>query len=102
MSLNPRLIAIQGFELTPVALAVQGFIDYVQKNAGWDTSQGVAGKNPVRNYAAENLNRVHEQRKARDAHAPEDYNLARLHADDQDAAEFIMALVQSEILYGVN
>ena len=66
----------------------------------WDTSQGKAPRAATKDYLAENLNRMREQRKARDVPAPEDYNLARLHADDQAAAEFIMALVHSEILYG--
>jgi hypothetical protein len=53
-----------------------------------DTDQGMAGKNPPeRNYYAEWLNREHERK-------------SRLQRDDQLAAEFIMMLVQTELLDG--
>lgn len=98
MGLNPRLVAIQGIGFTPVQIAVQGLLDYIAsgKSLYQDTDQGVAGKNkPTKDYTAENLRRLQE---ARDRKASEVYNLTRLQQDDQDATEFIMALLTKGLL----
>ena len=91
MSLNPRLVAIQGIGFTPVVMAVQGLLAYIAsgKSLFQDTDQGVAGKNKPaeRNHYADFLNRQFERK-------------SRLQKDDQLACEFIMALVQTELLDG--
>ena len=90
MSLNPRLIAIQGIGFSPIQVAVQGLIAYIQsgKSLYQDTDQGVAGKNkPERNHYADWLNREYERK-------------SRIQRDDALATEFIMALVQMELLDG--
>ena len=90
MSLNPRLIAIQGIGFSPIQVAVQGLIAYIQsgKSLYQDTDQGVAGKKPPeRNYYADWLNREYERK-------------SRIQRDDALATEFIMALVQMELLDG--
>lgn len=58
-------------------------------NQGWDTSQGVARKNKPteRNHYVDFLNRQFERK-------------SRLQKEDQLACEFIMALVQTELLDG--
>jgi hypothetical protein len=98
MSLSPRLVAIQGIGFTPVQIAVQGLLDYIAsgKHLHQDTDQGKAGKNPPdKDYLSENLKRAQE---ARDRKGQEEYNLTRLQQDDQDATEFIMALLTKGIL----
>lgn len=90
MSLNPRLVAIQGIGFSPIQIAVQGLLEYIQsgKSLYQDTDQGVAGKNkPERNYYVEWLNREHERK-------------LRLQRDDALATEFVMMLVQMELLDG--
>lgn len=63
----------------------------VEEPKGWDTSQGKAGKNPsAKDYLSENLLR---QQKARDLKSRDEYNLTRLHIDDQRVTELILSLV---------
>ena len=87
--IDSRLIALQGFGLSPIALAVQGLIDYVKssKKTEWDTSQGVAGgsKTPDMTHYVNRLHAEHQRQLNRQR-------------DDQLATEFIMALIHSEIL----
>ena len=61
----------------------------VEEPQGWDTAQGVAGKNKPaeRNYYVEWANQEFERKQ-------------RLLADDKLACEFIMALVHMEMLDG--
>ena len=101
MTLSARSIALQGFALSPVAIAVQGLIAYIASGGSssifQDTSQGKAGNNPPqRDYLSENLRRVHE---ARDHRVTEEYNLTRLQEDDRLAADFIVALVTKGLLH---
>ena len=66
-----------------------GPLHEVEEHLGWDTSQGMAGKNKPaeRNYLAENLNREYERK-------------SRIERANKLATEFIMMLVQTEILDG--
>lgn len=103
MSLSPRLIAIQGIGFTPIEMAVQGLLDYYAsgKHLHQDTDQGRAGKGAGKDYAAENLRRQFEQQqKALQEKEAKEYNQKRLQLDDMLATEFIMALVQTELLDG--
>ena len=95
MTLDPRPIAIQGFELTPIALAVQGFIESLKKQDYNPTDAGKAGTNPQRDYLSENLRRQWEQRQQKKQlpQQPDDYNITRLHQEDAMVAELIVALV---------
>ena len=64
-------------------------------------AQGRAGKKPEKDYAAENLRRQFEQQqKALQEKEAKEYNQKRLQLDDMLATEFIMALVQTELLDG--
>ena len=96
--LNALLIAANGFgfPLSAISIAVNGFILEIQqgKHLHQDTDQGRAGKNPPgKDYAAENLRRMYEQRKALAEIKPEPYNLTRLQQDDALATDLIVALV---------
>ena len=66
-----------------------GPLHAVEEDYGWDTSQGIAGRNKPeeRNYIAENLNRQYERK-------------LRIERDNRLATEFIMMLVQTELLDG--
>ncbi len=98
--LDPRSIALQGlvapFPLSPIAVAVQGLVAEVQRSAKHihqDTDQGIAGKRPPgRDFAAENLRRMFEQRGVAAA-ATVKYNITRLHQDDAVVADMLVALV---------
>ena len=81
-----------GADVSAAAVTVSATVPY-----SWGSDQGVAG---TRDYLAENLNRLHEQRKQRDANTADAYNLASLQADDLAVTDLIMALMYSEILYG--
>lgn len=98
MSLDALKVALQGlFNLTPIALAVQGLIEEIQKGGvNTDTGQGMSRKN-YENYLARNLAK---QREARERRAREEYNKTRLRDDDQLAVDFITALLHSGILHG--
>jgi hypothetical protein len=100
VSLDALRIALQGagFPLSPIQLAVQGLLEELRSGAYQAMlDAGRAGKHPQRDYLSENLKR---QQEARDRRAQAEYNLTRLHQDDQDAVEFIMALLNTELLDG--
>jgi hypothetical protein len=92
-ALTPRLVAIQGFELTPVALAVQGLIAILVDQFNNPPAQGGFGKNrkpaaaPDMTHYVDRLNREFQRQ-------------SKQHKEDQDILEFIMALVSSEVLDG--
>lgn len=102
MSIDALRVALQGvgFPLTPIALAVQGFIEESsRKHLHQDTDQGRAGKQkpPERDYLSENLLK---QQKARDAVRAAEYNRNRIAQEDLQVSEFLLALVQMEFLDG--
>lgn len=101
MSLDALRVALQGagFPLSPIQLAVQGLLEELRSNAYQAMLDAGTSKNaaPQRDYLSENLIRQH---KARDQQREREYNLTRLHQDDQDAVEFIMALLNMELLDG--
>jgi hypothetical protein len=94
MSLTPRLVAIQGIEFTPIEIAVQGLLAYyVAKKdeiiggyAKGHVNYRAAQDEAARNYV-DRLNAQHQRQ-------------LRIQQDDAQAVEFIMALLQSEILHG--
>lgn len=69
-----------------------GPLHTVEVDYGWDTSQGVAGKNkpPQKDYLSENLLR---QQKAREQNLTPQYNLTRLHAEDALVTEVLIAFI---------
>lgn len=87
MSLTPRLIAIQGIGFTPIELAIQGLLAELKKEQ--EIIGGGGNKSKGSDYRAyvDSLNRDYERQ-------------SRIRKDDQLATEFIMALVQMEILHG--
>jgi len=98
MTLTPRLVAIQGIGFNAIELAVQGLLAYYAANK--DEIIGGYAKGH-RNYRAPD--RAAEDEAARnyvDRLNAQHQRQLRIQQDDAQAVEFIMALLQSEILHG--
>jgi hypothetical protein len=97
MSLNPRLVAIQGIEFTAIQIAVQGLLDYLQstvvQGGGYARAhvnykpKNVPPPEPDMRHYVDRMNREFERQ-------------SRIKRDDKLAVEFIMTLLQTEILHG--
>lgn len=87
MSLTPRLVAIQGIGFTPIQIAVQGLLEELEKRE--DTGGPAPARAKGNSYKAyfDSLNDQYERK-------------LRLERDDMLATEFIMALLNTEILDG--
>ena len=105
MSLTSFGLALQGvdFKLTPISLAVQGLIQLLQENnnntvvkpvvsSGGSSAPEPTKKNPL-------IDVLRKQKEERKRKAVKEYNL-QIQADDQLAAELIMALVTKGFLNG--
>jgi len=90
MSLNPRLVAIQGIGFSPIQIAIQGLLEELKKEPfiGGGSAPGKRSASDTRYKAyIDSLNRDFERQ-------------SRIRQEDQLATEFIMSLVHTGILDG--